>query len=478
MAWVLACVFVRYMEDNGLIAETYLAGITPDRRRQAEDAQQAYLNSRPEDDTDRDYLLDVFRRVGSIPAARDLFAEGKTPLWALGPTADGARAAAGRLAEDRPRDRRPGRGRSASRGATRGSWATCTRTSPRRSARSTPCSRRPTSSSGSCWTTPSRRPSTSSAWRRSGLIDPTCGSGHLVLGSFWRLFHEWNKREPATDPTVLAQRALLERQQVSPGVVDVNPFAVAIARFRADRRRRCTLCGHTEKLKREALPGWPQCQTVVFGDSLMHGDNFDRRGFSQEWLPSSEPWADPVYAIEDPAGLQASWAASITSWSATRRTSRQGREDQRALPAAVGHLPPAVFDGGAVHRAVLQPGPRQDGEGQPAGFVGMITANSFMKREFGKKLIEEFLPDGRPDPRHRHLGSLYPRPRHADGDPVRPQPPTCRSRSPSRAGHPGRADDARRPGQGLVWQAILDQIRRRGDNRIRLNGKRWNNDLQ
>jgi hypothetical protein len=29
---------------------------------------------------------------------------------------------------------------------------------------------------------------------------------------------------------------------------------------------------------------------------------------------------------------------------------------------------------------------------RPAGFVGMITANSFMKREMGKKLIEEFLP--------------------------------------------------------------------------------------
>ena len=26
------------------------------------------------------------------------------------------------------------------------------------------------------------------------------------------------------------------------------------------------------------------------------------------------------------------------------------------------------------------------------GYVGMITANSFMKREFGKKLIEEFFP--------------------------------------------------------------------------------------
>ena len=26
-----------------------------------------------------------------------------------------------------------------------------------------------------------------------------------------------------------------------------------------------------------------------------------------------------------------------------------------------------------------------------AGYIGQITANSFMKREFGKKLIEEFL---------------------------------------------------------------------------------------
>src|SRR3546814_2155073 len=27
-----------------------------------------------------------------------------------------------------------------------------------------------------------------------------------------------------------------------------------------------------------------------------------------------------------------------------------------------------------------------------AGFVGLITADSFMKREFGKKLIEDWLP--------------------------------------------------------------------------------------
>ena len=36
---------------------------------------------------------------------------------------------------------------------------------------------------------------------------------------------------------------------------------------------------------------------VAFGDSLMHGDTFDRRGFRQEWLPGSEPWSDPLYAL-------------------------------------------------------------------------------------------------------------------------------------------------------------------------------------
>jgi len=28
----------------------------------------------------------------------------------------------------------------------------------------------------------------------------------------------------------------------------------------------------------------------------------------------------------------------------------------------------------------------------PTGYVGMITANSFMKREFGKKLVEAYIP--------------------------------------------------------------------------------------
>ena len=32
------------------------------------------------------------------------------------------------------------------------------------------------------------------------LIDPTCGSGHFLLGAFRRLFDLWSKREPGTEP--------------------------------------------------------------------------------------------------------------------------------------------------------------------------------------------------------------------------------------------------------------------------------------
>src|SRR5690606_30135767 len=59
------------------------------------------------------------------------------------------------------------------------------------------------------------------------LIDPTCGSGHFLLGAFHRLLEKWRAQEPALDT-----RALVNRAMDSIHGVDLNPFAVAIARFR------------------------------------------------------------------------------------------------------------------------------------------------------------------------------------------------------------------------------------------------------
>ena len=90
-------------------------------------------------------------------------------------------------------------------------------------------------------------------------------------------------------------------------------------------------------------------------------------------------------------------------------------------------------------------------QGVGAGYTGQITANSFMKREFGKKLIEEYFAyQVEPDPRHRHVRCLHPRSRHPHGDPLRshalPAPWLHHPRGP---GYPWRARPARRTRRGL-----------------------------
>ena len=64
-------------------------------------------------------------------------------------------------------------------------------------------------------------------YRTASLIDPTCGSGHFLLGAFRRFVDEWLRAEPSRNPRDIAQKAL----DAVHGV-DLNPFAVAIARFR------------------------------------------------------------------------------------------------------------------------------------------------------------------------------------------------------------------------------------------------------
>jgi hypothetical protein len=440
VAWVLGCVFVRFLEDNDLIAETYLAGITPDRRRQAEDAHARYLQAHPHD-SDRDYLLDVFRRVGSIAAARDLFAEGKTPLWALGPSGDGAAAL---LAFWRAADPATGeliRPLRVTEGDTRflgDLYQDLSESARKRFA---------------LLQTPgfveefildhTLTPALDAFGLESvRLIDPTCGSGHFLLGAFRRLFQLWNDREPATEPTVLAQRAL----DAVHGV-DVNPFAVAIARFRLIVEA-MHLCG----LKRlDRAPGWTV--QVAFGDSLMHGDHFDERGFRDQWLPADEPWSDPVYALEDPAGLQAILNRQyhavvgnppyITVKDSTlnaryrNRWKTCHRQYSLGVPFTERFFNLAVASGIGV-RGSGRTGPRVRRRLRRHDH-GQLVHEARVRQEADRGVLSE----GRPDPRDRHLGRLHPRPRHADGDPVRPQPPAGRSGSACGARHPRRADHAR-----------------------------------
>ncbi|MBN2192116.1 MAG: hypothetical protein JW751_04810 [Polyangiaceae bacterium] len=84
-AWLLGCVFVRTLEDRGLVERNRLAGPG------ALDSQRSFFELAPSL-TERDYLLTVFRELEHFAAARELFDARHNPLWLLGPSAEAAKA--------------------------------------------------------------------------------------------------------------------------------------------------------------------------------------------------------------------------------------------------------------------------------------------------------------------------------------------------------------------------------------------------
>ncbi len=107
--------------------------------------------------------------------------------------------------------------------------------------------------------------------------------------------------------------------------------------------------------------------------------------------------------------------------------------------------------------------------GRGAGYVGMITANSFMKREFGKKLIEEFFPrvdlthvidtSGAYIPGHgTPTVILFGRNRNPVGDEVR-----------AVLGIRGEPSTPEDPAQGKVWRSIVEHFDNRAGRRMSLS---------
>jgi hypothetical protein len=88
-AWLLSGVFVRFLEDNGLVDEGLLSG-PGERREQASERQMRYFQRHPTD-SDRDYLYDVFRTVQTLPAVAGVFDEAHNPIWVYGISGDAAK---------------------------------------------------------------------------------------------------------------------------------------------------------------------------------------------------------------------------------------------------------------------------------------------------------------------------------------------------------------------------------------------------
>jgi len=386
VAWVLACVFVRFMEDNHLIDECWLAG-EGDRRKLAEGAHELFFRKHPHD-TDREYFEDVFREVGKIPAAKELFAEGKTPLWAVGPSGDAAMKLLAFLREIDPEEGHLLRSFEVEKGDTR-FLGDLYQDLSEKARKKYALLQTPVFVEEFILDRTLTPALDEFGLEKVRLIDPTCGSGHFLLGAFVRLFDLWSK------PGYTTGSAEKDAQKALDGVwgVDINPFAVAIARFRLIVAA-VQACG-IKRLKQ--APGWTI--HLAAGDSLLFGSKPGWKGEREPLSQQGELFeVDAIYAVEDRQ--------------AVNKILGQGYHVVVGNPPYITVKDPAQNEAyrglySTCHRkyslavpfaqrfwelAIQQGEPNASANDGGCGYIGQITANSFMKREFGKKLIEEFFP--------------------------------------------------------------------------------------
>ena len=106
VAWILGCVFVRFLEDNGLIDQALISG-PGGRRAAALGHREEHFRAHPEH-SDREYLEACFRAVAAFPAVAPLYDERHNPLWRLVPHGRRRSSAARDVHRDRSRHRRAG----------------------------------------------------------------------------------------------------------------------------------------------------------------------------------------------------------------------------------------------------------------------------------------------------------------------------------------------------------------------------------
>ena len=457
VAWILACLFVRFMEDNGLIGECYLAG-EAERRKLAEDTHELYFREHPHE-SDRDYFEHVFREVGDIPACRELFGRDKTQLWAVGLSGD---AAMRLLAFWREIDAEGGhlkRPFKVAEGDTR-FLGDLYQDLSERARKKYALLQTPVFIEEFILDRTLTPAIDVFGLEQVRMIDPTCGSGHFLLGGFQRLFRLWMTRE--NNEIAAAQKALN-------GVwgVDLNPFAVAIARFRLIVAA-MNACGI--RRLREA-PAWNI--HLATGDSLLHGRRFrDHESDTgpQRTFDTEDIFRDELkhhYEVEDAEALHRilgqQYHAVVGNPPYITVKDRSVSELYRVrYPSSSGKYSLSVpFMERFFDLAVKGDGTPQQG----AGFVGQITSNSFMKRGFGKKLIEEFIQRWNLTHVVDTAGTYIPG-HNSEGTPTvilfgKNQSPVCDTVRTVLGirGEPATPDD---PSKGLVWTAIVNQIDRSG----------------
>ena len=285
VAWILTCVFVRFLEDNQLLGEPLLAG-PGDRLKHAKGRIEVHFNENPTHG-ERDYLLALFAGLEKLPAIKELLDHQHNPLWQIPLSSDGAKRLVdffqkidpetGEIVHD----------------FTDAEWDTrflgdlyqdlSIAVQKKYALLQTP---EFVESFILDYTLEKAKETFGLKGLR--MIDPTCGSGHFLLTGFERLFNDWSRREPTTNTRELAQRAL-----DSVHGVDLNPYAIAICRFRL----------LIAAMKVSGTPTMRQAPDFHFnlavGDSLLHGKRFEGTSGIQSHLIEDDDPIKHVLEVED-----------------------------------------------------------------------------------------------------------------------------------------------------------------------------------
>ncbi len=204
------------------------------------------------------------------------------------------------------------------------------------------------------------------------LIDPACGSGHFLLGAFARLLDRWQRHAPGLEPRDRVQRAL-----DAVWGVNINPFAVAIARFRL-------LLAALDAVGATSLEGAPGFDVhVLTGDSLYFshdqdalfttGDDFAYENENKDILVAALTRGQYDAVVANPPYIMVKDA----------RLNAAHRERYNYVKGKYSLTAPFM-------ELLFKLAKPQLGDSMP-GWVGQITSNAFMKRDFGVPVIEGLL---------------------------------------------------------------------------------------
>jgi hypothetical protein len=248
------------------------------------------------------------------------------------------------------------------------------------------------------------------------IIDPSCGTGHILVET---LLYIWSTRPQHS--RARAHRWPLEERLPCVNGVDLDGYAAALAAYRL-LALVCRADGRRWKLAEAAdLP-----VNVAHADALLDRDEpLLRRG--QYHAVVGNP---PYITCKDPAARDA-----------IRKAYPQVCSGTYSLALPFFHLMTELL--------------------VPGGWCAQLTANSFMKREFGKPFIEKYLPRLDMQWIIDTSGAYIP----GHGTPTailahRNQPPT-RETVPTVQGVKGEATKPENPARGLVWMDIAAKVQER-----------------